>query len=236
MDFFYKFILPVSILEIIAASVGTYLLFKNKINKPHTWVVYYLWLVIVLESYGFMVGLSKQTNYEYFAFLKDTFFGNGSWATNIFSVLFTVLLLSYFLHFLRGHLERILIQIFTLGYITLALILYSDLETLQLPVIPIVLVSGSLLLFITILLFLLNLLKTDRVIELKTHFPIYVATGYLFFLLSTTPIDIYFKYYDIELNESYVNLRASIYLYVNLFLYFILTLGFILCFWKKKSY
>lgn len=199
-------------------------------------MVYYLWLVIVVESYGFMVGLSKQTNYEYFGYLRDTFFEDGRWATNIFSALFTVLFIKYFLNFIKNIRERIIIQVLTLCYIVLALILFFDLENLQLPVIPTLLITGSLLLFITILLFLLNLLKIDQVIDLKTYFPLYVALGYLFFLLSTTPIDIYIKYYDIELNESYVNLRASIYLYINLFLYSTITLGFILCFWKKKSY
>tara|TARA_R110002072_G_scaffold193809_7_gene351012 strand:- start:11809 stop:12519 length:711 start_codon:yes stop_codon:yes gene_type:complete len=236
LDFYFKFILPVSILEIIAAAVGTYLFFKNKIKRPHTWVVYYLWLMILVESYGFMVGFSKQTNYKYFAFLEGTFFQNIFWAYNIFIVIYTTLFISYFLNFIKNLRERIIIQVLTLGYIVLALILFIDLETLQLPVIPIMLITGSLLLFITILLFLLNLIKSDQVIDLKTYFPFYVAMGYLFFLLTTTPIDIYFKYYDIELNESYVNLRASINLYINLFLYSTITLGFILCFWKKKSY
>ena len=113
---------------------------------------------------------------------------------------------------------------------------FFDLESFQLPIKPILLLTGSILLFITILLFFLNILKSEQIINLKTYFPLYVALGYLFFLLSTTPIDIYIKYYDIDLNESYVNLRASIYLYINLFLYSTITLGFILCFWKKKSY
>ncbi len=156
-------------------------------------MVYYLWLVIVVESYGFMVGLSKQTNYEYFGYLRDTFFEDGRWATNIFSALFTVLFIKYFLNFIKNIRERIIIQVLTLCYIVLALILFFDLENLQLPVIPTLLITGSLLLFITILLFLLNLLKIDQVIDLKTYFPLYVALGYLFFLLSTTPIDIYIK-------------------------------------------
>jgi hypothetical protein len=236
LDFYFKFILPVSILEIIAAAVGTYLFFKNKIKRPHTWVVYYLWLMILVESYGFMVGLSKQTNYEYFAFLKGTFFQSINWAYNIFIVLSTVLFIAYFLNFIKSQSERIFIQIFTVSYILLALILNTDIDSLQLSINPILLFTGSILLFITILLFFLNILKSEQIINLKTYFPFYVALGYLFFLLSTTPIDIYIKYYDIELNESYVNLRASIYLYINLFLYSTITLGFILCFWKKKSY
>lgn len=210
--------------------------FTNRIKKPHTWVVYYLWLMIVVESYGFMVGLSRQSDYKYFWFLKDTFFQNAIWAYNIFRILYVVIFIIYFLNFIKNNNERIFIQILTLCFLVLASAIYLDLETLQLPVNPIMKITGSLLSFITILLFFLNLLKSNQIINLRTYFPFYVAMGYLFFLLSTTPLDIYFKYYDITLNESYVNLRATIYLFINIFLYSTLTLGFILCFWMKKSY
>lgn len=236
MEFFYKYILPTSIIEIIAAIVGTYYLVNNKVKGVDKLIVYFLWLVIVFESYGFMVGFAKHTKYEYFGFLEDTFFQNSKWAYNIFRVLTSVLFITYFLNFIKSHRERIIIQIFTLGYIILALIIYSDSETLQLPVEPIVLITGSLLVFITILLFFLNLLKSDKIINLRTYFPFYVALGYLFFIIFTTPIDIYVNYYKIIINETYVILRASIYLFINLFLYSTLTLGFIVCFREKKSY
>lgn len=236
MDFFYKYILPISIIEIIAATVGTYYLINKKVKGVDKWIVYYLWLVLLVESYGFMVGFSKHTNYEQFGFLKDSFFENGRWAYNIFKFLSTVLFIFYFLNFIKNKKEKIVIKSLTLVYIILSLFLLSNTVNLQLPNIPLLVITGSLLLFITILLFFLNLLKSDKIIDLRTHFPFYVAMGYLFFLLSTTPLDIYYKYYDITLNESYVNLRATIYLYINMFLYSTLTLGFILCFRKKKSY
>lgn len=236
MDFFYKYILPTSIIEIIAAIVGTYYLVNKKVKGVDKWIVYYLWLVIIFESYGFMVGFAKHTEYEFFGFLEGTFFQNGNWAYNVFRVISSVLFITYFLNFIRSHRERILIQIFTLGYIILALVKYSDVETLQLRIEPIILITSSLLVFMTILLFFLNLLKSDKIIDLKRYFPFYVALGYLLFLITTTPIDIYINYYKIIINEMYVILRASIYLFINLFLYSILTLGFILCFRKKKSY
>lgn len=203
---------------------------------PHAWVVFYLWLVILVESYGLIVGFSKETKYEYFGLLEDTFFQNADWAYNISKFLTTIIFIFYFLNFIKNQRERLAIQFFTLGYIVFSCTLLFDIDTLQVPTIPILIIPQLLLLFITIFIFFLNLLKSDKIINLRTHFPFYVAIGYLFFLISTTPLNIYFKYYDIDINESFVNLRASIFLYINLFLYSTLTLGFILCFWKKKSY
>jgi len=236
LDFFYKYILPISIIEIIAAAVGTYYLINKKVKGADKWIVYYLWLVVLVESNGFMVGFSKHTNYEYFGFLEGSFFENNRWAYNIFKFLSTVLFIFYFLNFIKNQKEKIVIQSLTLVYIILSVFLLSNTVNLQLPNIPSLVITGSLLLFITILLFFLNLLKSDKIIDLRIHFPFYVAMGYMFFLLSTTPLDFFYKYYDITLNESYVNLRATIYLYINMFLYSTLTLGFILCFRKKKSY
>lgn len=181
MDFFYKYILPISIIEIIAATVGTYYLINKKVKGVDKWIVYYLWLVLLVESYGFMVGFSKHTNYEQFGFLKDSFFENGRWAYNIFKFLSTVLFIFYFLNFIKNKKEKIVIKSLTLVYIILSLFLLSNTVNLQLPNIPLLVITGSLLLFITILLFFLNLLKSDKIIDLRTHFPFYVAMGYLFF-------------------------------------------------------
>lgn len=220
----------------IAASVGTYLFLKGKVKKPHIWIVYYLWLVIVVESYGFMVGFSKYTDYEYFGFLKDTFFQNRHWAFNISKFLSTTLFIIYFLNFIKKPFEKAFIKSFAIGYTLLFTYHLFNFDIFNFSRIPALVISSALLLFVTFLIFFLNLLRSDKIINLRTHFPFYVAVGYLFFIISTTPLEFYFKYYNLEINELYVNLRATVYLYVNLFLYSTLTIGFIVCFNKKKSF
>lgn len=236
MDFFFKYILPISIVEIIAALVGTFYFIRRKINGPHRWVVYYLWLVIVIESYGFMVGLSKHTNYEQFGFLKDTIFQNSRWIYNILSLLTYLIFTFYFINFIHNYIIKIALKALTIVFSIISVALLFNLEILLHPNITFIRLGGTILMFVTILFFFLNLLKSDKIIDLKTYFPFYVAVGFLFFILSTTPIDIYYKYYDISNNQGYVNLRATVYLYINIFLYTTLTLGFILCFKTKKFY
>src|SRR5690606_35462732 len=131
---------------------------------------------------------------------------------------------------------KIILKTIAILFSIVSVTLLFNLEILQLPSITFINLGGSILMFVTILFFFLNLLKSDKIITLRTHFPFYVAVGFLFFILSTTPIDIYFKYYDILNNQVYVNLRATVYLYINIFLYTTLTLGIILCFKTKKSY
>lgn len=236
MDFFYHYILPIGIVELLAALVGTFFLIRNSIINPHKWVVYYLWMVILIESYGYMVGFSKHSDYSYFGFLKDTFFQESKWVYNIFELATYVFFVFYFLNFLKNKKLILLIKSSTLVYLFISVVLLLNINTLLLPNIPFINLTGSILLLVTILFYFLSLLKSDKLIELKRDFTFYVALGFVFFILSTTPLSIYFKYYDISINEMYVQLRANVFLYINLFLYSTLTLGFIVCFRRKKSY
>ncbi len=236
MEFFYKYILPISVIEVIAAIVGTYYLINKKVKGVDKWIVYYLWLVILVESYGFIVAFGMHTKYEYFGFLENSFFGRGRWAYNIFTFVHYTILIFYFLKFLKDSYIKMVIKVLFVVFAIGSTYFLTNLEYLISLNISFLSMFGSFLLLITILLFFLNVLRGDKILNLKRYFPFYVAVGFLFFILCTTPIDIYFKHYDIIENRMFVNLRANVYLYVNLFLYSLLTLGFIVCSREKKSY
>lgn len=95
--------------------------------------------------------------------------------------------------------------------------------------------TGTLFLFLTVVVFYFELLQSDVLLNLKRFLPMYISIGILIFNLCLTPVDIFSEYFAPE-NPFYNQLRANVYLYGNIFLYSTFILGFLICRKKKSSY
>jgi len=96
-------------------------------------------------------------------------------------------------------------------------------------------IVGSLLVFLTIVVFYFEILKSEVLLNLKRFLPLYISIGILIFNLCITPLDIFSEYFESE-NHFYVRFKANIYLFANIFLYSTYIIGFVICSRKKKSY
>lgn len=235
MDFYLNKLLPIYLIEVLAALVGTYFLLKDRLSNKDKQLVYYLWVVVLVETYGSISALAYISKYEFFGFLKDSFFSQNSWVYHLLFVFQITFFTLYFLYHNKLKTSRLIIKLSLLLYVVISLLLMTDISVLTSKTIPFVTIAGAILLFVTIMFFFLNLLKNDTLLKLSSFLPFYVALGILVFLLCTVPIDITMEYYSFN-NEMYMKMKSIVYLYLNLYLYSIYIIGFIVCFKKKSSY
>jgi len=236
VSYLILYILPINILEVLAASFGLYYL-KRK-ESPHfnsKLLVWFLWLTVFVEIVGFYAVLAYLTEYRIFSFIKGTPFQNNIWWYNLYSVVDFIFFTYYFTSFLKSkwmiYFFRILVAIF-LGY-SVSIFFLTD--ELFLSSSSSVMIFGSLIVLLSVLSFYYELLRSDLILNLKRFLPIYISIGVLIFNLSVTPLTFFSEYFKlIDGNEMFVMLHMRIMLFANIFMYLTFILGFILCSPRKK--
>lgn len=227
-DYFIK-ALPILLLELLAALAGTYYLRTNKNSeKNYKYLVYFLWYTFLNEVIGTYAQIAGFTKYEYFEFVENTVFEKNSWLYNIYFLLS----ISFYVIFFRGYLSSIKLRktvlFILISYLIISVInfIFTDIFFTSYSVLAITI--GTLLLLLTVILFYFNLLKTNKVFNLKNYLPFYISIGVLVFYLCVTPLLTFSKYFN-KLNGMYVNLQANILLIANIFMYTTFIIGFLVC-------
>ena len=238
LDYLLNFILkalPVTLIELIAALVGTYYLRTNKqLEKNHKYLVYFLWYTFLNEVIGAYAPIAYFTQYKYFGFIENTVFYDNVWMYNIY----ILISISFYVNFFRVYLSSIKIKK-TLTFIVLFYLLINVLNFLLTGVFfkdysILAITSGTILLLFTIILFYLNLLKSNQIYDLKRYLPFYVSIGVLVLYLCLTPLLTFAKYFNSS-NDLYVKLSANIILFSNIIMYSTFIIGFLFCSKSKKE-
>lgn len=235
---FLVFILPIFFLEILAASAGSYYLKKTSPQITSTkYFVLFLWCNVCVEIFGSYAPMAYFSDYEIFSFIAGTRFENNFWLYNIYNVLSFSFLTIYFTSFLKNKYWKVLFWILTIGFIVVSAIIINSNGTFFKSSSKFVTITGTLLLFFSVILFYFELLKSDLLLQIKRFLPFYISVGILVFNLCITPIDILSQYFSIaDGNELFVKLHVNVLLYANIFMYLTFIFGFLICSRKRKSY
>lgn len=231
---FLRSAIPVNTVELLAAISGTYYLRKTPALKSSKLLVLFLWLVVFVELIGAYPVIAYFTEYRYLP-VKGTFFEGNYWLYNPFIILSFTFYIYYFRSYVKNKLWRNTLNYLIYGYVVFSIINliasdiylngYSKFST----------IVGSLLVFLSIVVFYFEILKSDVLLNLQRFLPLYISVGILVFNFCITPIDIFSEYFESE-NTFYVSLKTNIYLFANIFLYSTYIVGFIICSRKMKSY
>ncbi len=220
--------LPITIIELLAALAGSYFILKTKPKTRDRYLVLYLWITFIVEVIGAYAPIAYFTEYKYFAFVEDTPFRRNHWLYNLYTLYSYLFLSCYFILQLRNKKWKLILNVILVLFGISALLnlifsgVYFDGEA------QFTLLIGTLILVISIILFYFELLQSDLILQLKKFLPMYISVGILVFSLCVTPVDIFSKYFNVE-NTVYVDLRNNVFLYTNIFMYSMFTIGFIIC-------
>ncbi len=227
------FAVPIQAVEIIAACSGLYYLKKkSKVNKVTKQLVYLLWITVFIEFIGAYSIVAYYSNYKVFGFVKDTVFERNYWLYNVFFIYSFAFYSYYFssLHENKKIRKRFYYAIVLFVATAVINLFFSDTYFTQID--EYIEVAGTLLILVTTVSFYFSLLKSDTILNLKRYLPIYISIGVLVFNLCISPLEIFSQYYK-AINPSFVNLRITLLLVANIFMYGMFSLGFIVC--SKKS-
>ncbi len=232
------FLFTVISLEAMAALAGSYYLKRTSSQFRNTkYLVLFLWITVSVEILASYALVAYYSDYEIFAFVKDTPFKNNFWLYNIYNILSFSFFTLYFISFVKNKYWKIIFLVLIISFIvvseTIIISTGSFFETTPI----FVSIIGTLLLFFSVALFYFELLRSDLLLQLKRFLPFYISVGVLVFNLCITPIDILSQYFSIEDgNELFVKLHLNVLFYANIFMYSTFTFGFLICSRRKKSY
>ncbi|WP_410005030.1 hypothetical protein [Aequorivita nionensis] len=235
---FLLYVLPIFSLEVLAASTGTYYLGKNFSQfKSTKYLVLFLWLTVFVELVGSYAPFAYFSDYTIFSFVKGTPFENNYWWYNTYSALSFSFYVLYFVSFLKNRYWKLIFQILAGAFFISSILIFIFSDTFFKGFPPYMTITGTLLLFFSVVLFYFELLRSDLLLQLKRLLPFYISVGVLVFNLCVTPIEIFSQYFNLkDGNDLFVTLRSNVLLYGNIFIYSTYTLGFLICSKKKKSF
>jgi len=232
LDYLYEYltgVIPINVFEILAAIAGTYYLKNSKTNERNSiFFVYFLWLTVLVEVVGAYAPIAYFTNYKYFGFVKDTVLSNNVWLYNTFMLVGVLFYMNYFAAYIHSKKTKKVLFITTLIYVLSALINLYVSDIYFKGASAFTLIVGTILLLITVILFYFDLLKTDKIFNIKKYLPFYVSIGILIFYVCITPLYAFPKYFN-ALNDLYVNLRTNVLLFANIIMYGTFITGFLIC-------
>lgn len=225
-------------IEILAALAGIYYLRKSASpSKNSKYFVLFLWFTVSVEVIASYVIVAYYSDYKYFSFVEGTPFRNNYWLYNIYNVLNFSFFSFYFTSFFKNKYWKNIFYALIISFIVASGSVILSTGTFFESTPQFVTLTGTLLLFFSVVLFYFELLRSDMLLQLKRFLPFYISVWVLVFNLCIAPIDILSQYFSIEDgNELFVKLHLYVLFFANIFIYSTFIFGFLICSRKKKSY
>lgn len=221
----------------MAAVAGSYYL-KSTVPQFKTtrFVVYFLWFTVFVELLGSYAPIAYFSEYTFLESIVGTPFANNFWLFNIFNVLNYSFFSFYFISILKNKFWKNIFFGLIISFVVISILAFVFTPSFFKPSSQLLVISGTLLLFLSIIMFYFELLRSDYLLQLKRFLPFYISVGVLVFNLCVTPIEILSQYFSIaDGNELFVKLHINVLLFANIFIYGTFILGFLICSRKKKS-
>jgi len=151
-----------------AAFIFSIYYYKKQPSKPIKHFIIFLGFTIIVETIGFYTFFVEEG--DFLSFLKDTSFEKNYWLYNVFFIIGFLFYTSFFKWFLRNtktiKLMEVLSGIFLI--ISISILVFSDVLFNKYPAIT--LISGTVLVLISIFTYYLELINSDRILNVTNQF------------------------------------------------------------------
>ncbi|WP_438424282.1 hypothetical protein [Aquimarina macrocephali] len=230
MIFLFSYLL----FELMAAIAGSFYIRKCRGDRFSRYFVYFLWLTLFVELFGTIPALIYYG--DLFPSLKGTFLEKNHWLYNIFFIYNFSFYIYYFCLNYKTEKLKVFMKALMVAYVLGAIVnlIFSDIYFIGIS--PFTYIVGTILLFVGGILYLYEILQSDKILTFYKTIPFYIAVGSVIFHLVVTPLFIYSKFYHMEKSPEFVDVRKIILNSAIIFMYTCYTIGFIVCSRKNKSY
>ncbi|WP_207489343.1 hypothetical protein, partial [Aequorivita soesokkakensis] len=175
-------------------------------------------------------------NTGFLHFLKGTPFETNYWWGNISSIISYLFYINYFKWYLSSKSSIVILNRVSVVFLIVSILEIVFSGEFFIKFMPISNILGTLLVFLSIAFYYLELLKSDQILQVQKSLPFYVSVGALIFHLCTTPLFLYSSYYSNSIDPSFVSLYRQVIFGINYLLYSIYIAGFLICLRKKDPY
>jgi len=209
-----------------AAFIFSIYYYKKQPSKPIKYLVLYLGFTILVETIGFYTFFIDE--WVFLSFLKDTSFEKNFWLYNIYMIISFLFYALFFKWFLRNTKTIRFLDILSgLFLITsISILIFSDVLFIKYSAIT--LISGTILVLISIFSYYLELINSDRILNLSKSVIFYISVGVLIFHLCLTPVFIFSSLLINKSTPENIIFYSSLLKVGNYILYSSFILGFII--------
>lgn len=210
--------------EIIAAIFSTIFYFKYK-NTAFKYVLFVLWLIVIKETLGYF---HKELHLYY---TDENEIKYNLWMGNVLSLVLFPAYYFMYLKTLKTERYKSAIKLFILSYILVYIINWVFFQNFFTENALFPRILGSLFITITVILYLIELLRSDKIISFHRLVPFWISVGLLIFYTSTIPFTVIQNSYMLSV-EAVIKKVFIIKLVLASAMYLIFAFGFI---WSKKE-
>lgn len=208
---------------LISAIAGS--LYYNKYKKtPIRIFVYLLWYIVFTEFFG-----DYMIENEFLIYIDEDGIKYNLWIVNLLYLLFFPIVYYIYWQIIKGNFYRNLIKIFTFIYVAASIINWIFLQSFITEWSKLPYVLGSIFLIVTIIFYLLELLRSEKILIFHKILMFWISVGLLLFHTGTLPFSLEINGY--ALIPGIHKLFLIIYI-LAILMYLIFTFGFI---WSKKE-
>ncbi|WP_405198271.1 hypothetical protein [Christiangramia sp. LLG6405-1] len=218
------------LMEFLAACAGTLHLIKSRnLRTGVKLFVGFLWFNFFYDLLGMYPIWAYYDNYQSAPFLKDTAFARNFWYYNNFYVIKYFVLGQLFIlqlnHPESQSLRKILGKLKWV-FVIYSIICFASFGNYLYQYDYTVIIFGTFFLVACIMAYLIQMLRTDEILQFKSDVIFYIAVALILYELCIAPINIYGGYFN-EGNMEFVQFYARILRYGNIYLYGIFIMGFL---------
>ena len=220
--------------ELIAAVSGTLYLKKNK-NSVLKIFVYYLWLTFIVELIGeYSEIMQNNYDYDWYISFKNSVFCSNSWMYNIYSFLAIGMIGVFYSSMMSTNLAKIIIRAVIVIYSLSVLIFFTTTDAFFYMKLPYDLILGTIIICIYVILYFIELMRNDEILEFYKLPSFYVSIGLMLWYICVMPLFIYDEYFK-AINTNFVKFRYLLLLIINIFTYLCYAFGFWYALYSNKQ-
>jgi hypothetical protein len=209
--------------ELLAAIIGTVYFYKYR-NTSLKFFLFILWYITFTEFIG-----SYASKNNVFVFFDENGIDYNHWMYNILYFVFFNLVLIIYLKSIKNNKHKFWIKIFIISYILISIINWSFIQSFIFEMSELPFVIGSIFLIISIIFYLIQLLKSSNTKTFHKELLFWISIGLLLFHTGTIPFSL--EYNGYAFMPGIHKLFLIIYILSPL-MYLIFTFGFI---WSDKE-
>ncbi len=228
---------PTYLFELIAALSGIFYLCKTRTKETAVrFLIYYLififtadLFILLYSTYGYVY------KFKHFEFILNTPYKSQFWLYNILILIISSCFIYYFIILFESQKLKKLFKIIIGFYLLSSIIAYvigdfflSNDYSFSM---------GSIFICLAIGAYFLEVLKSEKILEIHKSLTLYVSIGLLIYNLCLIPIHLFQDYVQNNAgNTEFYNVYNKILKIANFFMYFMFTIGFIVqYYWRKKQ-
>ncbi|OIQ24021.1 hypothetical protein [Lacinutrix sp. MedPE-SW] len=212
-------------LQFIAAVIGVFHIKKYK-NTSATFfisILVYLFFIDVLAMYTYYCN-----SFSFLSFIAGTKFEANYWWYTLFFDFIAVLLFAVFYHkiLIKKEHKRYVKYLSITYIIAFIVVVLNDFENLFIGTYSQIYIIEAIFILLCTTLYFIEILQSEKVLMFSKSLYFYVSITIFLWWLIVTPVVFFDKYYITE-DIYFKQLKRSIYIFANIFMYSVFSIGLI---------